>query len=60
MTTENTTNQTVEVQDNLDIGSVLASATDEQLEQVDTFEEFITFSLTMYGSQNKFAIVAVR
>lgn len=41
MTTENTTNQPVEVQDNLDIGSVLASATDEQLEQVDTFEEFM-------------------
>ena len=41
MTTENTTNQPVEVQDNLDIGSVLASATDEQLENVDTFEEFM-------------------
>lgn len=41
MTTENTTNQPVEVPDNLDIGSVLASATDEQLENVDTFEEFM-------------------
>lgn len=43
MTTENTQSQSqeVQVQDNLDIGSVLASATDEQLEQVDTFEEFM-------------------
>lgn len=43
MTTENTQSQQQEVQvpDNLDIGSVLASATDEQLENVDTFEEFM-------------------
>lgn len=43
MTTENTQPQQQEVQvpDNLDIGSVLASATDEQLENVDTFEEFM-------------------
>ena len=42
MTTENTQpQQEVQVQDNLDIGSVLASATDEQLENVDTFEEFM-------------------
>lgn len=39
MTTEN--NQPQEAPDNLDIGSVLASATDEQLENVDTFEEFM-------------------
>ena len=43
MTTENTQPQQQEAQvpDNLDIGSVLASATDEQLENVDTFEEFM-------------------
>lgn len=42
MTTENTQSQEeVKVPDNLDIGSVLASATDEQLENVDTFEEFM-------------------
>ena len=43
MTTENTQSQQQEAQvpDNLDIGSVLASATDEQLENVDTFEEFM-------------------
>ena len=43
MATENNQPQQQEAQvpDNLDIGSVLASATDEQLENVDTFEEFM-------------------
>lgn len=43
MSTENNQPQQQEAQvpDNLDIGSVLASATDEQLENVDTFEEFM-------------------
>lgn len=44
MTTENNQpqqQQEAQVPDNLDIGSVLASATDEQLENVDTFEEFM-------------------